>query len=167
MILFLRLFIFLILVPGMQLCILCITVGDDPKLLNIGFVNKEKVDLFDCLTPKNESTGCSLEGLSCNYLTKLPKEIVSLVKLNVKLIQYKRLLCIFSYTYILYFSSVQISYKTEEEARSAVKNGDIWGFMSFPEGYSFNLYAKAAGMALNGSMEASQILLEMDMTSET
>lgn len=136
------LLIFILWVPAAQVLFMCLALGNDPKPMKFGVVNHE-------FEPYNVSTcpellalrneTCSLIGLSCEFLRTLPDDVVH-----------------------------QRFYDTEENARYAVRRGKIWGFMSFPDGFSAAYYTKVASSALADEevLNGSSVHLEMDETSK-
>jgi hypothetical protein len=63
---------------------------------------------------------------------------------------------------------LQKQYPTDEDATEAVDQGSIWGFVSFPLGYSDSLFERAtAGLDVgNDSLINSNMNVKMDATSK-
>jgi hypothetical protein len=75
-----RFVLFLTCVPVTQMMILCLAIGNDPKPMNFGVVNRELNGSFCESLTRNASSSCDMTNLSCKYLEKLDPIIVPLVR---------------------------------------------------------------------------------------
>ncbi|XP_034255216.1 ABC transporter G family member 20 isoform X2 [Thrips palmi] len=99
---------FVIGLPVVQICLFCFSIGRPPIGLHLAVVNNELNNYTD---PCHFNTNCTIDMLSCRYLSQLQK-----------------------------YNVVEVPYPNEMEAKHAVKLGHAWAALSFPENYSTSLY---------------------------
>ncbi|OXA49340.1 ABC transporter G family member 20 [Folsomia candida] len=113
----LMLLVFMMFTPALQVFVMCLAIGNDPKPMWMGVVNHE-MNYTPCSTTwlrdRGSIGGCDVKKLSCKFLMEVPKDTI-----------YLR------------------DYETNELASDAVRSGEIWGFLSFPENFSENVYERA------------------------
>ncbi|OXA59297.1 ABC transporter G family member 20 isoform X2 [Folsomia candida] len=136
------LLLFMMIVPATQVLVICLAIGNDPKPMWMGVVNHE-MNHTACppvsLMDRVTKEGCDVENLSCKFLAEIPSDTI-----------YLR------------------DYATDELARDAVKAGKVWGFFSFPEKFSDNVYERAAGANTieNETLQGSYVNVEMDYSNK-
>ncbi|OXA49624.1 ABC transporter G family member 20 [Folsomia candida] len=138
----LMLLVFMMFTPALQVFVMCLAIGNDPKPMWMGVVNHE-MNYTPCSTTwlkdRGSIEGCDVENLSCKFLTEIPTDTI-----------YLR------------------DYASNELARDAVRAGKIWGFLSFPENFSDNVYERAAGANTieNETLQGSYVNAEMDYSNK-
>jgi hypothetical protein len=69
-------------VPAIQIILICLAIGPDPKDLGFGVINDEMYNENDTLIARRAlcppAEGCGV-ALSCRYLAMLPNTSISLV----------------------------------------------------------------------------------------
>lgn len=82
----LMLLLFMIFVPASQIVVICLAIGQDPKGLHFGLVNKDLVDPSNCTVPKGCLTTEGFEGsASCLFLDFLKQhDILDVVRARKK-----------------------------------------------------------------------------------
>jgi len=132
--------LFVIILPAIQMVVMGMSMGNDPKPLKLGLVNQELGAAGGCGPDSMEyMDDCIVANLSCRYLNSLPLEVITLV-----------------------------NYKTAAEARMDIELGQIRGFMIFPDGFSDAMFARSTSELAsisNETLESSTIALEMDASN--
>jgi len=61
----------------------------------------------------------------------------------------------------------QISYENEDLATQGVRDGHVWGFITFPSNYSENMLDRflSGNYAGNSTLEGSTVLFDLDLSS--
>jgi len=62
---------FVFLLPGIQMTVICMAIGNDPKSLHFGIVNNEIRNFSECLTATNK---CGGGNLSCTFIKLIPED---------------------------------------------------------------------------------------------
>lgn len=75
-----RFLLFIFVVPAIQIVLICLAIGPDPKKLGFGVINEEMIaNGFPTDAPCVPNPGCGV-ALSCRYLSMLPNESLHLVR---------------------------------------------------------------------------------------
>ncbi|CAL8146182.1 unnamed protein product [Orchesella dallaii] len=141
---------FIFFIPALQMVLISLAIGSDPKGLNVGVVNQEECDfegegwreiLNDCPLSKDQG---GTESLSCFYLAALPTETFHL-----------------------------INEKSEADALTRVENGYTYGFIHFPSNFTLNVECRVSGPTLGGCDDnplavklGSKISYSLDLSSK-
>ncbi|ODM99501.1 ABC transporter G family member 23 [Orchesella cincta] len=139
--------IFIFFVPAIQVVLICLTIGSDPKYLLIDVINPEDCD-YQSKNWRDISKECpmnvdSLDNttLSCFYLSNLPEE-----------------------SYILEKET------SEYNALQRIQKGYTYGYIQFPEDYTSNVMCRFGGKFDCPSDEevkaGANIILELDMSNK-
>ncbi|XP_021968284.2 ABC transporter G family member 23 isoform X2 [Folsomia candida] len=133
------LILLILLNPAIDVCLVNSAMGGDPSHLNFGYVNYELNSSTPCAPESFEYETCILANLSCRLLHSLSK----------------------GHTFTLK------QYPTDEAAIIGVDEGQIWGFVSFPNGYSDSLFERATeGLnTANNSLDLSNMKVKIDATN--
>lgn len=102
--------LFIVGLPVVQILLFCAAIGRDPTDLHLAIVNHELNKWDD---PCHFKTNCTIDMLSCRYLSKLRK-----------------------------WDVIEDAFPDEASAKHAVKKGDAWAVLSFPGNYSTSLYER-------------------------
>ncbi|ODM94472.1 ABC transporter G family member 20 [Orchesella cincta] len=111
------LLLFMVFVPASQIVVICLAIGQDPKGLHFGVVNKDISDsLNNCVVPTTCITTDNFTGsVSCLFLDYLKKHEI----LDLRI------------------------YESEADAIESVKQTKDWGYMVFPENYTIHMRERA------------------------
>ncbi|OXA64810.1 ABC transporter G family member 23 [Folsomia candida] len=126
-------------VPAIQIVLICLAIGPDPKKLGFGVINEEMIaNGFPTDAPCVPNPGCGV-ALSCRYLSMLPNE-----SLHLK------------------------SYTNVSDALEDIRMGTIWGYLQFPKNFSAYLIDRGGNpaFALDETYDGSRITFEMDMSNQ-
>ncbi|KYM93684.1 ABC transporter G family member 23 [Cyphomyrmex costatus] len=169
--------IFAVVFPILQMGVFIIAIGDDPKNLKIGVVNKE---VENCNSDSNfgnvwsDELTCHFGNLSCRFLHKFDNSIATQIKQNKKVVEtinksinltnekpmrnsiFKKLLFIFR---------LQEYYEDIPKARQAVQNAKLSGVIYFSQNFSeaLQIRVEEATFAKDSDLLASQIQVFLDM----
>ncbi len=85
-----RFLLFIFVVPAIQIVLICLAIGPDPRDLGFGVVNYDLMDnstgnMTEALCPPDP--GCGI-ALSCKYLSMLPQESLKMVLKQCQIMQY-------------------------------------------------------------------------------
>lgn len=88
----LLLLLFMVFVPASQIVVICLAIGQDPKGLHFGLVNKDLIDPSNCTVPRGCLTNDNFTGsVSCLFLDFLKQhDILDMVRClteNIMLVQ--------------------------------------------------------------------------------
>ncbi|CAL8069144.1 unnamed protein product [Orchesella dallaii] len=111
------LLLFMVFVPASQIVVICLAIGQDPRGLHFGVVNKDIANsLNNCVVPSGCLTTDNFTGsVSCLFLDYLKKHDI----LDLKI------------------------YESEADAVESVKQATDWGYMVFPENYTLHMRERA------------------------
>ncbi|KAK6618806.1 hypothetical protein RUM43_013197 [Polyplax serrata] len=131
--------LFIFVLPMIQMCLFCTTIGRDPKGLHLAVVNHELNEYQSCddVSYTNE---CNFTMLSCQYLRFLKNST----------------------------SIVQDNFDSLSQAREAVEKGQAWGVIHFNENYSQALFDRIdlGSEAPEETVTSADILVNLDMSNQ-
>ncbi|CAL8104778.1 unnamed protein product [Orchesella dallaii] len=139
--------IFIFFVPAIQVILICLTIGSDPKSLLLGVINPENCDYLS-KNWRDIGKECPIDTdalenstLSCFYLSNLPEE-----------------------SYILEKET------SEFNALQRIQKGYTYGYIEFPRDYTSNVLCKFGGKfdcpSHDEVIAGSNIILELDMSNK-
>ncbi|CAL8072598.1 unnamed protein product [Orchesella dallaii] len=135
----LSMLLIIIFVPTAAILTTIVSEGNELSHVSLGVVNSELNDSTTCEDMSSLWNGtCGMDYMSCKFMSHITAPTFNVV-----------------------------NYKSLDEAKKGVRRGEIWGFVSIPQDYSWEFYQRAVGGVdvAPTSFNKSDIVFRMDETS--
>ncbi|ODM98339.1 ABC transporter G family member 23 [Orchesella cincta] len=129
---------FVIWIPALEILVVCIAYGYDPTSISVGVVNQE-LNASRCPEIIPVQGECDVDLLSCSFLSHIPFEKLEL-----------------------------IPFELEQDAKSAIHSGLVWGYVLFSPNFSSSMYERViTGVDADQSvLNSSTIIVKLDDTNK-